>query len=152
MSNIVTVHAVRKTSSLSKNLKTLLLSQAVSDIGVGSVAQPLYVARMILYWSQGTENNPTYFAIMIMHIIASNLFSYATIHGAMALCTDRFMAVYLHLRYQELVTHKRECWCGNLNLGIERISFIRQAVDVNKFHVRNSGDRYIRLYCNGNFL
>ena len=107
MSNIVTVHAVRKTSSLSKNLKTLLLSQAVSDIGVGLVAQPLYVARMILYWSQGTENNPTYFAIMIMHIIASNLFSFATIHGAMALCTDRFMAVHLHLRYQELVTHKR---------------------------------------------
>ena len=107
MSNIVTVHAVRKTASLSKNLKTLLLSQAVSDIGVGLVAQPLYVARMILYWSQGTENNPTYFAIMIMHIIASNLFSFATIHGAMALCTDRFMAVHLHLRYQELVTHKR---------------------------------------------
>ena len=247
MSNIVTVHAVRKTLSLSKNLKTLLLSQAVSDIGVGLVAQPLYVARMILYWSQGTENNPTYFAIMIMHIIASNLFSFATIHGAMALCTDRFMAVHLHLRYQELVTHKRvvgvviliwalsgflsfarlwmsinfmyailavvisacivtatffsvkichndnahhrvetiqfcndprrygvvyrqihgrssspqipgtsdtqaSCWCGNLNLGIERISFIRQAVDVNKFHVRNSRGRYIRLYCNGNFL
>ena len=55
MSNIVTVRAVRKKSSLSKNLKTLLLSQAVSDIGVGLVAQPLYVARMILYWSQGTD-------------------------------------------------------------------------------------------------
>ena len=104
MSNILTIHAVRKTS---KNLKTLLLSQAISDIGVGSVVQPLYVARMILYWSQGTENNPRYFSIMMMHITASNLFSFATIHGAMALCTDRFMAVHLHLRYQELVTHKQ---------------------------------------------
>ena len=35
MLNIVTIHAIRKTPSLSKNLKTLLLSLAVSDLGVG---------------------------------------------------------------------------------------------------------------------
>ena len=150
MSNILTIHAVRKTS---KNLKTLLLSQAISDIGVGSVVQPLYVARMILYWSQGTENNPTYFAIMIMHIIASNLFSFATIHGAI------YGVVYRQIHGRSSSPQipgtcdtQASCWCGNLNLGIERISFIRQAVDVNKFHVRNSRDRYIHLYCNGNFL
>ena len=32
MLNIVTIHAIRKTPSLSKNLKTLLLSLAVSDL------------------------------------------------------------------------------------------------------------------------
>ena len=35
MFNIVTIHAIRKTSSLPKTLKTLLLSLAVSDVGVG---------------------------------------------------------------------------------------------------------------------
>ena len=39
--NIITVQALRKTSSLSKTLKTLLLSLAISDVGVGLVAQPL---------------------------------------------------------------------------------------------------------------
>ena len=35
MLNIVTIHAIRNTSSLPKTLKTLLLSLAVSDVGVG---------------------------------------------------------------------------------------------------------------------
>ena len=33
--NVITIHAIRKTTSLSKTLKTLLLSLAVSDVGVG---------------------------------------------------------------------------------------------------------------------
>ena len=44
--NILTIHAMRKTSSLSQPLKTLLLSLAVSDLGVGLLAQPLYIAIM----------------------------------------------------------------------------------------------------------
>ena len=36
MSNILTIHAIRKTSSLPKPLKTLLLSLAVSDLGVAN--------------------------------------------------------------------------------------------------------------------
>ena len=35
MLNIVTIHAMRKSLSLPKTLKTLLLSLAVSDVGVG---------------------------------------------------------------------------------------------------------------------
>ena len=43
MLNIVTIHAIRKTLSLSKPLKLLLLSLAVSDLGVGLTTQPLFV-------------------------------------------------------------------------------------------------------------
>ena len=39
MLNIVKIHSIRKTPTLSKNLKTLLL--AVSDLGVGSLTQPM---------------------------------------------------------------------------------------------------------------
>ena len=39
MLNIVKIHSIRKTPNLSKNLKTLLL--AVSDLGVGSLTQPM---------------------------------------------------------------------------------------------------------------
>ena len=39
-----------KTSSLYKSLKTLLLSLAVSDIGVGLLAQPSYVVRLIMVY------------------------------------------------------------------------------------------------------
>ena len=47
MLNILTIHAMRKISRLPKPLKTLLLSLAVSDLGVGLLVQPLYIARIV---------------------------------------------------------------------------------------------------------
>ena len=44
MLNIVTIHAIRKTSSLPKTLKTLLVSLAGSDVGVGLLGQPFYIS------------------------------------------------------------------------------------------------------------
>ena len=65
MLNIVTIHAIRKTPSLSKNLKTLLLSLAVSDLGVGFVVQPLYVALCIMESKLNIETSKTYNAILV---------------------------------------------------------------------------------------
>ena len=47
MLNILTIHAMRKTSSFPKRLKSLLLSLAVSDLGVGLLAHPLYIASFV---------------------------------------------------------------------------------------------------------
>ena len=41
MLNIVKIHSIRKTPTLSKNLKTLHLSLAVSDLGVRLLTQPM---------------------------------------------------------------------------------------------------------------
>ena len=99
MLNILTIHAIRKTSSLPKPLRTLLLSLAVSDFGVGLFAQPLYIARMV---------NPTYFAfIQRTFNVIQYLLSFASFFSVVAISVDRFLAIHLHLRYQELVTHKR---------------------------------------------
>jgi len=97
MLNILTIHAMRKTSSLPKPLKELLLSLAVSDLGVGLLVQPLFIALMV---------NPTNSTRTAFNIIAV-LFVNASFFGVVAISVDRFLAVHLHLRYQELVTHKR---------------------------------------------
>ena len=97
MLNILTILAIRKTSSLPKPLKTLLLSLAVSDLGVGFVAQPLYIALMV---------NPTY-STKTVFIIIVLLFGNASFFTVVAISVDRFLAIHLHLRYQELVTRKR---------------------------------------------
>ena len=39
--NIITIQALRQASSLARPLKTLLLSLAASDLGVGFLVQPL---------------------------------------------------------------------------------------------------------------
>ena len=45
--NIVTIQAIRKTSSLPSSLKTLLLSLAVSDVAVGLLGQPFYTSFLV---------------------------------------------------------------------------------------------------------
>ena len=107
MLNIVAIYVIRKTSSLSKNLKTLLFSLAVSDLGVGLLAQPMFVAHVMDSKQNNETANESYNAIYIACLIPTNFFTYASLFSVAALCADRFLAIRLHLRYQELVTYKR---------------------------------------------
>ena len=107
MLNILTIHALRKTSSLPKPLKTLILSLAVSDLGVGLLAQPLKIACLVIRLKENTENDSTYKVTNNMHNVTSNFLCCASLFGVTALAADRFLTVHLHLRYQELVTHRR---------------------------------------------
>ena len=106
MLNIVAIYVVRTTSSLPKNLKTFLLSLAVSDLGVGLLVQPMHVAY-IMDSKQNNATNETYNVIYIAFLIPTNFFTYASLFSVTALCADRFLAIRLHLRYQELVTCNR---------------------------------------------
>ena len=103
MLNILTIHGIRKTSSLPKPLKTLLLSFAVSDVGVGLLAQPFYTS-LLVKWLQ--QNNPGCIAYTAFFIVLS-LFSTVSFCGVVAISVDRFLAIHIHLRYQEIVTHRR---------------------------------------------
>ena len=108
MLNVVTIHAIRKTPSLSKNLKTLLLSLAVSDLGVGIIVQPLYVAKLIIDSKDNNEiSTEPQNAIYTACLIPTHLFCFATFFIVTVLCADRFMAIHFYFRYQTLVTHKR---------------------------------------------
>ena len=106
MLNIVAIYAIKKTSSLSKNLKTLLLNLAVSDLGVGLLAQPMNVVY-IMDFQQNNANNDTNNVIYLAFLVPVNLFIFASLFSVTALCAERFLAIHLHLRYQELVTCKR---------------------------------------------
>ena len=103
MLNIVTIHAMRKTLSLPKTSKTSLLSLAVSDVGVGLLSQPFY-SLLLVKWLQ--QNNPDCKTYMMFTVIVK-VFSLASFFDVVAVSVDRFLAIHLHLRYQELVTHKR---------------------------------------------
>ena len=103
MLNIVTIYAIYKTSTMPKTLKTLLLSLACSDVAVGLFSQPLHTFFLI-NWLR--LNNPGCIPKQVGTILGS-LFSAASFLGVVAVSVDRFLAVHLHLRYQELVTHRR---------------------------------------------
>ena len=73
----MTIYALTKLSSLPRPLRTLLLSLAVSDLGVGLMVQPSNIATLARKWTNKLK------------------------------LLDRLLALYLRLRYQELVNHKR---------------------------------------------
>ena len=104
--NSVTIQALRKSSSLPKPLRTLLLSLAVSDLGVGLLVQPLYIVLLVKWLHKNTENSPSC-SLYTAFVLICLLCSCASFLGVMALSADRFLAIHLHLRYQELVTQKR---------------------------------------------
>ena len=100
MFNIVTIHAIRKTSPLPKTLRTLLLNLAVSDLGVGLCVQPFYTS-LLVKWSQHSIPNCTAYKVYELNAI---LFLAASFFGVVGVGVARLLAIHLHLRYQELVT------------------------------------------------
>ena len=105
--NVITIQALRKTRSLSKTLKTLLLGLAVSDLGVGLLVQPLYIATLVMRIDQSTLFGWSVQCISYIFGLLGYVFSSASFFGIFALTVDRFLAIHLHLRYQEVVTYKR---------------------------------------------
>ena len=103
MLNIVTIYALHKTSTMPNTLKTLLLSLACSDVAVGLFSQPLYTFILINWLRLDNPGCNT----QQVRAISTILFSGASFLGVVAVSVDRFLAVHLHLRYQELVTHRR---------------------------------------------
>ena len=101
--NIITIHATRKTALLPKPLRTLLLSLAATDVGVGLLVQPLYISTLVSRLKQKRIDciYDKGLSVVINFFCMSSFFNVVTIS------VDRFLAVHLHLRYQERVTHKR---------------------------------------------
>ena len=102
--NIITIQALRKISSFPKPLKTLLLSLAVSDLGVGLLVHPLYIACLIMNIEQ-SANKRLYDTVYTAQCLFGYLICHVSFLGIIALTVDRFLTIHLHLRYQELVTH-----------------------------------------------
>ena len=90
MLNIVTIHAIRRTSSLPKTLKTLLLSLAVTDVGVGLLGQPLYISLLAMWLQQNDPSCNTYKGFTIV----SSTVSLVSFFGVVAVSVDRFLAIH----------------------------------------------------------
>ena len=105
MLNIVLIFALRRTSSLPKTLKALILSLAVSDLGIGFVVQPLYIAHMIMQIPQTDDKENFNDIDRALRLIGRTL-GYVSFFGVTAITVDRFLAIHLHLKHQELLTYQ----------------------------------------------
>ena len=147
--NIITMQALRKTSSLPKTLKTLLLSLAVSDLGVGLLVQPVHVAMLVMEIKQNT-NSTAYYTVEKARYIQGKILVFASHFGVFSLAVDRFLAIQLHLRYQELVTHRRvvavviSVWVFSASISFPRLPITRAVIVV--VCVVTTGLLYCKIY------
>ena len=93
MLNVVTIHAIRKTSSLPNTLKTLLLNLAVTDVGVGLIVQPSYTS-LLVKWLQNSDDCNFRGAFVML----SSTFCLASFWGVLAVSVDRFLVFISDIR------------------------------------------------------
>ena len=105
MLNIALIFALRRSSSLPKTLKALIHSLTVSDLGIGLVAQPLYIAHMLMQIPQTDDKATSKDIDRALRLIGRTL-GYASFFGVTAISVDRFVAIHLHLKHQELLTYQ----------------------------------------------
>ena len=114
LGNTLMIFSLWKASSIPTIVKKLFLNMALSDHAVGIFPQLMYgiIIAIMLNMAADEENN---FDILcssrMLTVCYFSLFllacsSFLTVS---AIAVDRFLGIYLHLRYKELVTPKRVC-------------------------------------------
>ena len=97
LSNALVLAAIIRTPSIRSTHMIMLCSLAVSDLLVGLIAQPFYMAEQI------TEDRLAYHVSLMMGYSLCGV-SLLTIT---AITVDRFLALHYHMRYATLVTESR---------------------------------------------
>ncbi len=97
LGNTLVLAAIIRTPSIRSTSMIMLCSLAVSDLIVGLIAQPIYIAKEL------TENSSVtgVWAIAGHSLIAVSLLTIT------AITVDRFLALHYHMRYATLVTKSR---------------------------------------------
>ena len=95
--NTLVLAAILRTPSLRSPSMILLSSLAISDLLVGFVVQPIYIAYRL------TGNSSLYqvLGIMSFSLCGVSLFTMT------AISVDRFLALHYHMRYPNLMTSQR---------------------------------------------
>lgn len=99
LTNALFILAILRTPTLHTPSNVLLCFLAFSDFGVGFVVQPLFIAVMV-------SNSHLQLLISCMES-ASVLLYGASMLTMTAIAVDRYLALFLHLRYRTIVTVPR---------------------------------------------
>ena len=104
LANLLVVISIWRTPSLHTPSNVLLVSLSLSDLGVGLVSQPIFLAFSIVK-IKGLAD----MFCSSTHALSVSGFclSGASLLTLTAISLDRFIAIHLHLRYSEIVTVKR---------------------------------------------
>ncbi|XP_078353843.1 adenosine receptor A2a-like [Oculina patagonica] len=105
--NVLILITIWKTSSLQSAGNILLANLAVSDLAVGLVGHPLFIAALLVRIYNSSNLS------LRLWVVFNTLISFlcgASFFTITAIGVDRLLALELHLRYKVLVTPFRVIW------------------------------------------
>ena len=102
--NFLVLLAIWRTPALHWPSNILLSGLAVSDLAVGLIVQPLWISKKV---AQIQRNCPLLLKLKAKWHPFYDFLTTATFFTVCAICCDRYLAVRLHLRYNEFVTIHR---------------------------------------------
>ena len=109
LGNLLVIHAMWKASSIPATLRPLFLSLAFSDLAIGSCVEPAFAAILAVILHLAAKENfdfgPLCPSVTVSVFAAYSLLGVSFFTIA-AIALDRLLAVFLHLRYQQLVTQR----------------------------------------------
>ena len=104
LGNTMILSALRKCQSLHPPSKALLCSLALTDLFVGLVVLPLFIA----YYLTVILETPSYYcAIALTYGRMANFIGSVSLATIATIAVDRYLAFHLRLRYREVVTFRR---------------------------------------------
>ena len=103
--NCIILLAIRKTRELHSPSFVLLCCLAFSDLIVGLICQPFFVAYVIAELME--ESFSVYCSLRMIHVISGWITSGVSYVTLAAVSIDRLLALTLHLRYNMIVTVPR---------------------------------------------
>ena len=135
LGNALVLAAIIRTPSIRSTQHMIMLcSLAVSDLLVGLIAQPIYIAEQL------TEDRFVHHVSVMMGYSLSGV-SFLTIT---AITMDRFLALHYHMRYASLVTESRVKYTLVI---IWLINFLMSFFDLWNTHVHSLVLGIIALIC-----
>lgn len=131
--NFLVILCFIKTSTIRTPSNILILCLAITDFAVGALVQPAFCATLLSPLIHSTS----LVTVERFYIISSNGIIAISFLIITVITIDRFLAIHLHLRYQEIVTTKRLLMVIALVIVICLSVTIRSGHDVayNKVHV-----------------
>ena len=103
--NLLVLVTIWRSPNLHSTSNTLLFGLALSDLCVGVASEPLHIGfQAELYNNSGKITTCT---LMKVRNLISVFLTLVTLLTVTAMSVDRYLAIYLHLRYEQVVTVKR---------------------------------------------
>ena len=102
--NMPVIYAILRTPTLHNPPNILLCSLASTDLFVGCIIQPLYIAHTATLLD---DSKPFSCSMWMAKESLLLLFMYVSISTLVLISTERWLALHYHLRYHQIVTVRR---------------------------------------------